>query len=152
MPIHTERRELRQTPAQVFALVADVERYPEFLPWCLGARVIDRRGQVMTADLMIGFKLIRERYRSRVELIAPERISVVGISGPLKRLDNQWHFRPLPGGGTQVDFSIDYEFRSSLLQTLIGTLFSEATHKMVGAFVTRAAALYPPAEGRSALV
>ena len=142
MAIHTERRHLAFTPEQLFGLVADVERYPEFLPWCLGARVLERRGNVMTADLVIGFKLIRERFRSRVELAEPERIDVTFISGPLKRLENQWLFSPRAGGGTVVDFYIDYEFRSRLLQSLIGALFADATHRMVGAFEARAAALY----------
>ncbi len=142
MPIHTERRLLPHTPEELFRLVADVERYPEFLPWCLGARVLERRGDVMTADLIIGFKLVRERFRSRVKLIEPERIEVAFISGPLKRLDNQWRFEARPGGGAEIDFYIDYEFRSRLFQSLVGSLFTEATVRMVGAFEARANALY----------
>jgi coenzyme Q-binding protein COQ10 len=147
MPIHTERRALGFTPEQLFRVVADVERYPEFLPWCLGARVLERRKNVLTADLIIGFKLIREHYRSRVELTEPTRIDVSYIAGPLKRLENQWIFDPQPGGGTVIDFYIDYEFRSRVLQLLIGSLFAEATHRMVGAFETRAQALYRAPDG-----
>lgn len=151
MPIHTERRVLGFTQEQMFRLVADVERYPEFLPWCLGARILERRKNVLTADLIIGFKLIRERYRSRVELSEPERIDVSFISGPLKRLENQWRFSPRADGGTMIDFSIDYEFRSRVFQALIGSVFTEATQRMVGAFETRAAALYrAPGAGAAA--
>ncbi|MSO70745.1 MAG: type II toxin-antitoxin system RatA family toxin [Alphaproteobacteria bacterium] len=142
MPIHSERRALGFTPEQLFSLVADVERYPEFLPWCLGARVLERRKNVLTADLIIGFKLIHECYRSRIELTEPERIDVTFIAGPLKRLENQWLFKRQADGGTMVDFMIDYEFRSRVFQAMIGGMFGEATHRMVGAFETRAAALY----------
>jgi coenzyme Q-binding protein COQ10 len=96
MPTHAEKRVLRYTPEQMFDLVADVGAYPEFLPWCIGARVRKREGDVITADLVIGFKMFRERYTSRVTLDRPGRIDVRYIQGPLKYLNNHWLFAPHP--------------------------------------------------------
>ena len=134
----------------MFDLVAGIERYPEFLPWCLAARIRSREGQTVVADLVIGFKMIRERYTSRVTLDRPGRIDVEYLEGPLKRLTNHWVFEPYDGG-TKVDFFVDFEFRSRVLQALIGTLFYEALRRLVVAFETRARKLYgPPAAGAAA--
>lgn len=144
MPTHAERRFLPYKPEQLFELVADVERYPEFLPWCIGSRVRSREGNVLTADLIIGFKMIRERFTSRVELNQPDRrIDVAYTHGPLRYLNNHWIFEPAPGGCV-IDFYVDFEFRSAILQRLIGALFNEAVRRMVGAFETRAHQLYEP--------
>lgn len=148
MPTHAEKRLLPYTPEQLFDLVADVARYPEFLPWCLAARIQERSGDVLVADLVIGFKMVRERFTSRVTLDAPRRIDVAYTRGPLRYLNNHWLFEPrpptpeFPGGGTLIDFYIDFEFHSKLLQSLIGVLFNEAVKRMVGAFETRAHQLY----------
>ena len=141
MPSYTETRVLPYTPEQLYELVADIESYPGFLPWCLGARIRNREGNVLTADLVIGFKMIRERYTSRVTLTPGSRIDVAYVDGPMKRLTNRWHFLPHPGG-CKIDFYVDFEFRSRMLQTLIGALFHEAFRRMVGAFETRARSLY----------
>jgi coenzyme Q-binding protein COQ10 len=141
MPTHAEKRVLRYTPEQMFDLVADVGAYPEFLPWCIGARVRKREGDVITADLVIGFKMFRERYTSRVTLDRPGRIDVRYIQGPLKYLNNHWLFAPHPEG-TEIDFFVDFEFKTRILEKLIGTLFNEAFRRMVSAFETRAADLY----------
>jgi coenzyme Q-binding protein COQ10 len=142
MPSHRETRTLPYTPEQVFDLVADVERYPEFLPWCVGARVRERSESTILADLMIGFKMIRERYTSRVVLDRPNRIDVeYGHEGPFRHLENQWAFKPAPGG-CEVEFFLDFEFKSRMLQRLIGVLFQEAVRRMVSAFEARARALY----------
>jgi coenzyme Q-binding protein COQ10 len=122
--------------------VAGVERYPEFLPWCVASRVKSRDGNTLIADLVIGFKMIRERYTSRIVLERPHRIDVTYLEGPLKHLTNHWSFQPNPGGGTLVDFYVDFEFRSRLLQTLIGALFHEALRRLVRAFEDRAKKLY----------
>lgn len=143
MPTHAERRFLPYKPEQLFELVADVERYPEFLPWCIGARVRSREGNVLTADLIIGFKMIRERFTSRVELNRPDRVDVAYTHGPLRYLNNHWIFEPAPGGCV-IDFYVDFEFRSAILQRLIGALFNEAVRRMVGAFESRAHQLYEP--------
>ncbi len=141
MPTHAEKRVLPYTPAQMFDLVADVAAYPEFLPWCIAVRVRKREGHVVTADLVIGFKMFRERFTSRVTLDRPRRIDVQYIQGPLKYLNNHWLFAPHPEG-VEIDFSVDFEFHSRILEKLIGTLFNEAFRRMVGAFETRARVLY----------
>jgi coenzyme Q-binding protein COQ10 len=142
MPTHAERRLLPYAPEQLFDLVADVERYPEFLPWCLAARVRERRGNVITADLLIGFKMVRERFTSRVELDRPQRIDVSYSDGPFRYLNNHWDFIAQPGGHCVIDFYVDFEFRSRMLQKIIATLFNEAVKRMVGAFEGRARQLY----------
>ena len=144
MPTHAEKRVVPYTPEQMFDLVAGIERYPEFLPWCLAARIRSRDGNAIVADLVIGFKMIRERYTSRVTLDRPRRIDVEYLEGPLKRLTNHWVFEPHESGGTQVDFCVDFEFRSRVLQTLIGALFYEALRRLVAAFEARARKLYGP--------
>ena len=142
MPVHAERRVLPYSPAQMFDLVAAVDRYPEFLPWCIGARIKSRDGNVVLADLIIGFRMIRERFTSRVVLDRPGRIDVSYIDGPLKHLANRWLFEPAGEGGCVIDFHVDFEFRSRILQAAIGALFHEAVRRMVAAFEKRAHALY----------
>src|SRR5258707_1990876 len=141
MPTHAEQRVLPYTPEQLFDLVADVERYPEFLPWCVGARVRERRDNLVVADLLIGFRMFRERFTSKVTLARPQRIDVAYSDGPFRYLDNHWIFAPVEGG-CRIDFFVDFEFRSTILQKLIGVLFNEAVRRMVAAFETRAQQLY----------
>ena len=148
MPTHAEQRVLSYTSEQLFTLVADIERYPEFLPWCVGARVKERRADLIVADLVIGFRMFRERFTSRVALDPPRRIDVTYAEGPFRRLNNQWVFEPIPGG-CLIDFYVDFEFKSRVLQKLIEVLFSEAVRRMVGAFEKRARDLYgAPSPGR----
>ena len=150
MPTHAERRFLPYTAEQLFALVADVERYPEFLPWCIAARIRSREENVLVADLVIGFKMIREKFTSRVSLSRPHRIDVAYTQGPLRYLNNHWIFEPAPDGCV-IDFFVDFEFRSVLLQKVMGALFNEAVRRMVGAFEARAHQLYgPPGAGARA--
>lgn len=146
MPTHAEKRVLPFTPEQMFDLVADVDRYPEFLPWCTATRVRSRDGDEMVADMVIGFKMFREKYTSRVHLDRPGRVDVAYEQGPFKYLNNHWIFNPHPGpNGAQwveIDFYVDFEFHSALLQKMIGAVFNEAVQRMVNAFETRAKALY----------
>ncbi len=143
MPTHAEQRILPYRPDQLFDLVADIERYPEFLPWCVAARVRTRTDQEVVADLVIGFKMIRERFTSRVRLDRPNRrIDVAYTEGPFRYLNNHWVFEELPDGATRLDFFVDFEFRSVMLQKIIGVLFNEAVRRMVAAFEARAKALY----------
>src|SRR5207245_4917004 len=137
MTIHAEKRVPSYTPEQLFALVADIERYPEFLPWCLAARVEERRADLIVADLVIGFRMFRERFTSRVALDPPRRIDVTYAEGPFRYLTNHWIFEPAPGG-CRVDFFVDFEFKSRLLQRVIELLFHEAVRRMVAAFEPRA--------------
>ncbi|WP_142846983.1 type II toxin-antitoxin system RatA family toxin [Telmatospirillum sp. J64-1] len=148
MPTHAERRPLPYTPQQLFDMVADIERYPEFLPWCVAARIRRREGNTIWADLMIGFKMVRERFTSKV-VLDPEakRIDVTYAEGPFKYLNNHWIFEPGQDGGTVIDFYVDFEFRSRILQSIMGALFNEAVRLMVSAFEKRARQLYGP-DGR----
>jgi coenzyme Q-binding protein COQ10 len=151
MPTHAERRAVPYSPQQIFDLVADVERYPEFLPWCAAARIRKREGtDVFVADLVIGYKMFRERFTSRVGLHPPNRIDVTYSEGPFHYLNNHWLLEPADGGGCVIDFYVDFEFRSRALQKVISKLFNEAVQRMVNAFERRAHALYRSADGRSA--
>jgi coenzyme Q-binding protein COQ10 len=147
MITHRETRFLPYTPSQIFDLVADVERYPEFLPWCIGARILRRAGNTFDAEVLVGFRMIRERYTSHVVLDRPGHISVNYTHGPFRHLLNRWQFTANPDGCT-VDFYIEFEFRSRLLQKLIGGLFNEAVRKMVSAFDSRARVLYGAPRGK----
>lgn len=150
MPTHAEKRVLPYTPAQLYGLVIDIERYPEFLPWCLGARVRTRQEDLIVADLIIGFKMFRERFTSRVKPNpGAQRIDVVYAEGPFKYLENHWVFEDHPQG-CLIDFYVDFEFRSKLLQKVIEGLFHEAVRRMVRAFETRAEQLYGPGVGAAA--
>lgn len=141
MPTHSEQRMLPYTAEQLFALVADVERYPEFLPWCIGAHICERRPDRIVAELVIGFRLLRERFVSRVTLDPPRRIDVTYEQGPFAYLNSHWIFTPIEGG-CRIDFFVDFEFRSRLLQRVMGVVFGEAVRRMVGAFEKRARDLY----------
>jgi len=148
MPTHAEHRTLPYTPRQLFDLVADVERYPEFLPWCIAARITKRNGNVFYADLIVGFRMLREAFTSKVTLAPPEgagtsgRIDVTYLNGPFRYLNNHWIFDPVGEGACRIDFYIDFAFRSAFLQRVMGTLFNEAVRRMVGAFESRARQIY----------
>ena len=144
MPTHAEKRVLPYTAEQLFDLVADVGRYPEFLPWCIGARIKRREKDLLVADLMIGFKMVRERFTSRVTLDRPGRIDVAYTEGPFRYLNNHWIFTPVGDSRCEIDFYVDFEFRSRVLQRVMGLLFDEAVRRMVGAFERRADQLYGP--------
>jgi coenzyme Q-binding protein COQ10 len=141
MPTHAEQRVLPYSPEQLFALVADIERYPEFLPWCVGARIRERSPALIVADLIIGFRMFRERFTSRVTLDPPRRIDVAYTEGPFRYLNNYWIFERVPGG-CRLDFFVDFEFKSRILQKVIEVLFGEAVRRMVAAFEHRAEQLY----------
>lgn len=144
MPSHSEQRLLPYTPQQLFDLVIDVERYPEFLPWCLAARIRRREENSLTADLVIGFKMVRERFTSRVAFDREGlEVDTQYVEGPFRHMHSLWRFQPQEQG-CLVDFSVDFEFRSRVLQKLIQPLFQEAVRRMVRAFETRAVALYGP--------
>ena len=141
MPTHAEQKFLPYSPDKLFDLVADIESYAEFLPWCVGARILRRDGNVVYADLIIGFKMIRETFTSKVTLNRADRIDVEYEKGPFKHLKNHWEFKPHPDG-CSIDFYIDFEFRSRILRKLIEPLFHEAVRRMVSAFEGRAKSIY----------
>ena len=141
MPTHAERQVVPYTCEQLFDLVADVGSYPRFLPWCMAARVRSRTETQLVADLTIGFGPFREKFTSRVALDRPKRVGVTYENGPFRYLNNQWNFVP-HGSGTEVDFFVDFEFRSRILQAAIGVVFNEAVRRMVNAFLKRARDVY----------
>lgn len=142
MPTHAERRAMPYTPEQMFDLVAAVDLYPQFLPWCLASRITKREGNVFYADLVIGYKMVREKFGSRVTALRPDHIHVEYLSGPMKHLSNHWRFLPQPDGSCIIDFYVDFEFKNPILQRLISVFFEEAVKRMVGAFEARAKDLY----------
>lgn len=155
MPHHHETRVLPYRPEQMYELVADVARYPEFLPWCAAARIRSRipvlseaglAAERMEADLVISFKVFREKFGSRVTLRRPEmRIDTEYLDGPFRHLKSVWLFREAPaesGGGVEIEFDVDFEFRNPILAGVIGLVFNEAMQRVVRAFETRAAVLY----------
>lgn len=141
MPTHAEKRVLPYAPRQMYDLVADIDRYPEFLPWCIAARITKREAGAVEADLIIGFKIFRERFTSRALLKPPGTIDIAYIKGPMRHLANHWRFEPRDDG-CLLDFYIDFEFRSRFMQKAMGVLFNEAVHRMVSAFEERARVLY----------
>jgi coenzyme Q-binding protein COQ10 len=141
----TAIRETRRLPfsaEQMFDLVADVGRYGEFLPWVAATRVRSDDGSEMIADMLVGFKNLREKFTSRVTMARPERIEVQYVDGPMRDLDNIWLFRPTGDGGCEIDFSVSFTFRNALFERLAGQYVDRAFRKMVAAFETRAEALY----------
>ena len=148
MPTHSETKRLPYTAQQMYDLVADVASYPKFLPWNAAARIrsrtpIDGGGEVMEADLVISFKVFRERFGSRVTLWpADRRIDTEYLDGPFKYLKSGWSFADLPHGSCKVDFFVDFEFRNAILGKVIGVVFGEAMSRIVRAFEDRAKTLY----------
>jgi coenzyme Q-binding protein COQ10 len=142
MPSHKETRALPYSAEQMFDLVADVGRYAEFLPWVTAVRIRSNSEVEMTADLIVGFKALREKFTSKVNKARPVRVDVDYIDGPLKFLHNHWEFRPGVDGGCEVDFSVDFAFRNRLFEALAGQYFDKALRKMTDAFVARAEELY----------
>ncbi len=146
MPTHAEKRVMPYSPQQMYDLIADVGAYPEFLPWCSAARIRKRTpkgdAEIIDAELVISFKVFRERFGSRVTLMPDvQKIDVEYLDGPFKYLNNHWIFTDREGG-CEVDFFVDFEFKSKILQTIIGVVFGEAMQRIVGAFEDRADALY----------
>lgn len=151
MPAHSERKILPYTPRQLYDMVIDIERYPDFLPWCRAARTWERKGDEFLGELVISFHHMSESYTSRVtgtppQAGAPGAIDVTMVKGPFDYLVNRWRFTryamPDGGEGCEVDFFLDFKFRSRLLDKMLGGLFGKATAKMVAAFTDRARQLY----------
>ena len=139
---HEERRIIKHTPNNLFNLVADVKKYPEFLPWCLGARIKKENLTSFEADLIIGFKIYKEIYSSKITLDKKKKKIIVDYKdGPFEYLQNYWLFKENPVG-CEIEFMVDFKFKSIFLQTLMETLFNEAVKKMVKAFENRANELY----------
>lgn len=142
MPRHSEKRNLPYRPEQLFDLVADVRSYPAFLPWVAAVRVRSDNDREMIADLVVGFRAIKETFASRVHKRRPDEIVIDYIEGPLKYLHNSWKFHSDGSGGTDIDFCVDFAFRSRIFEALAGQMFDRALRRMIGAFEERAHALY----------
>jgi coenzyme Q-binding protein COQ10 len=149
MPQFTTRRQVRHTAADMFDLVADVERYPEFVPLCrdlkVRRRIPEPEGvEVLVADMTVAYKLVRESFASRVTLDRPNlQILVEYLEGPFSHLENRWAFHPTGERSCEVEFFIDYEFRSRMLGILMGSMFDVAFRRFTAAFERRADAIYP---------
>lgn len=126
------------TPAQMFALVDGVERYPEFLPWCTGARVLARDAHITRAALDVGFRGVKQRFSTENHNTPPGEIRMTLIDGPFRTLDGGWRFMDLDGRGCRIEFALKYEFASRLLAALVGPVFGHIANTMVEAFVKRA--------------
>ncbi|CRL11271.1 type II toxin-antitoxin system RatA family toxin [Phaeobacter italicus] len=151
MPTHSETRPMPYTAQQMYDLVADVAEYPKFLPWCAAARIRSRTplaggagdAEVMEADLVISFKVFRERFGSRVTLFPGEKkIDTEYLDGPFRYMKSNWAFADREDGGCDVSFFVDFEFKNAVLQGIIGVVFNEAMQRIVRAFERRAAELY----------
>jgi coenzyme Q-binding protein COQ10 len=142
VPRIAETRVLPWSAEQMFDLVADVRRYPEFLPWVVATRVRSDGEHEMVADMLVGFNALRERFTSKVKKDRPRMIDVDYVDGPMRELDNKWFFRANPDGGCTIDFCVDFSFRNPVFEALAGKYLDRALRKMVTAFEERAARLY----------
>src|SRR4249919_1008843 len=148
MPQFSTKRRVRHSAAHMFDLVADVERYPEFVPLCrslkVRQRILEPEGvEILVADMTVAYKFIRETFTSRVTLDRPNlQILVEYLDGPFSRLENRWSFRPSGEGSCEVEFFITYEFRSRMLAMLMGSMFDLAFRRFATAFEERADLVY----------
>ena len=140
---HFEQRELPYTREQMFDLVAAVDKYAEFAPWCVKSRIHKWQGDdVFFADLIVGYKMFRERFSSKVILDNPDEIYIEYQKGPLKNLTNKWAFKETSYGSCVIDFSVEFEFKNVAFQTLANVFFNEVLKRMMGAFEARAQEIY----------
>ena len=148
MPQFSTKRRVRHSAADMFDLVADVEKYPQFVPLCSALKVTGRTAKdegttVLVADMTVAYKMIRQTFTSRVTLDRPAlKILVEYLNGPFRRMHNRWTFRPDGDGSCEVEFYIDYEFRSRTLAMLMGAMFDTAFRKFAAAFEQRADNVY----------
>jgi coenzyme Q-binding protein COQ10 len=150
---HFEQKKLPYSCEQMFDLVAGVDKYDEFAPWCVASRINQWEGDnVFLADLIVGYKMFRERFSSRVMLDRPNAISIEYLKGPLKNLTNHWIFKEGENGGCVIDFSVEFEFSNGALQTLANMFFNEVVKRMVSAFEQRAHELYGQPKGEDSPV
>jgi coenzyme Q-binding protein COQ10 len=153
VPKFSSKRRVRHSAAQMFDLVADVERYPEFVPLCKSLKIRQRTAkpdgtEIIIADMTVSFKLVREAFTSRVTLDRPNlKIMVEYLQGPFSNLENRWSFEPKSDIACDVGFFIAYEFKSRMLALLMGTMFDAAFQRFAAAFEKRADAVYGKTAG-----
>lgn len=141
---YEEKKLLPYSQKQLYEVVANVETYPEFLPWCLKTRILQREENGFTAETLIGFNIFRERFTSHVKTSPYERIDVTYLQGPFKHLENHWIFIPESADSCWVDFMINFEFRSHILERVVGLMFHEAVSRLIHAFENRLKQQYHP--------
>jgi coenzyme Q-binding protein COQ10 len=144
MPRFAERRHLPYSPQQLFDLVADVEKYPDFVPSVAAAKVRRREGSTVWVDMVVGTHLLRKRFASKAALDRPGRIDISSRDALFERYDQHWTFEPAADGGTVIEFRVDFEFRSRLLQMIMGAYLEDSAKAMVSAFRRRARQMYGP--------
>jgi coenzyme Q-binding protein COQ10 len=148
MPRFSNKRRVQHRADQMFDLVADVERYPEFVPLCQALKIRQRKPnpdgtETVVADMTVSFKLVRETFRSRITIDRPKlQILVEYLQGPFSHMENRWTFRPAGDAACDVEFYIDYEFRSRMLGMLMGSMFDAAFRRFAAAFEARADKIY----------
>lgn len=142
MPSHRETRIVPYSAEQLFDLVADIEKYPEFLPWCIAARINEKTGDEIEADVVIGYKMFREKFSSRVHTMRATSISVEYLQGPMRHLHNKWEFKDVSRGQCQIDFFVDFTMKSKFLEGIVDQFFHKALVKMINAFEARALEVY----------
>lgn len=144
---HVEQKILPYSKEQMFDLVAAVDQYKEFAPWCVASRINRWEGNnVFYADLVVGYNMFRERFSSKVILEPHDRLTIEYMSGPLKHLTNEWKFSANDDGSCTIDFSVTFEFKNMILQALAKKFFNEVVKRMVASFETRADMLYAPSD------
>ena len=142
MPSHSETRILPYSAEQMFSLVMDIDKYPEFLPWCIGARINSKSKNDLEADVLIGYKMFREKFSSRVHFTKPKEIEVEYLKGPMRHLHNKWQFKDLKEGECQIDFYVDFSLKTKLFESLVDQFFHQVLVKMINAFEGRALEIY----------
>ena len=142
MPAHTETRIVPYTSEQLFDLVMDIEKYPEFLPWCIDAKINKVSKNNLDADITIGYKFFRENFSSRVHFVKNKEIDIEYIKGPMQHLHNKWKFKDLKNGECEVEFFVDFSFKTRFFESVIEQFFDRVLVKMINSFEERASDLY----------
>ena len=142
MTTYTQRRHLRYTAPQLFDLVADVERYPEFMPWVIEAHIRRRKDHTITTDMTVGVGPLRKRFSTMAVLHRPHRIDISSRDSMFDRFEQGWTFAPAAEGGTNVEYHVDLKFRSRVLETLMGASFADRAVATISAYTRRAHRLY----------
>ncbi|MCK5518405.1 MAG: type II toxin-antitoxin system RatA family toxin [Alphaproteobacteria bacterium] len=142
MPTHSESRIVSYSAEQLFNLVIDVEKYPDFLPWCLDARISDSSKNALDADMIVGYKVFRETFSSHVHFTRFKEIEINYLKGPMRHLHTKWMFKDINKDQCQIDFYIDFSLKTRLFERLVNQFFHKALITMVNAFELRATELY----------
>ena len=135
-------KRLNHSNTQMFDLISDVGKYPDFLPWCISTNIYNKSNDIFYSDMEIGFKLIKESFTSKVTVIESKKVYSEAISGPFKKMNNIWEIDYVSDKECEINLFIEFEFKSFLLQNIIGKLFETASKKMITAFEERANYLY----------